>query len=98
MAPGWTRSNWSAAQRDVPKPFHQPPFGNLQQARGAETGDWIGHPHGLTLKNPARHRNSKRRISQVPDFHKSLPHAGPYGGNCEGPVVDLTYLLVYRQV
>lgn len=31
---------------------------NLKQARGTKTGDWIGCLHRLTLKNPARHRDS----------------------------------------
>jgi hypothetical protein len=31
----------------------------------------------LTLKNPACHRNPQCRITQMPDFHKIAPHAGP---------------------
>jgi hypothetical protein len=43
----------------------------------------------LTLKNPARHRNPQCRISQMPDFHKIAPHAGPLPGrDYEGPVVN----------
>ena len=46
---------------------------NLKQSGGTKTGDWIGYLHWLTLKNPARHRNPQCRITQMPDFHKSLP-------------------------
>jgi hypothetical protein len=42
----------------------------------------------LTLKNPARHRNPQCRITQMPDFHKIAPHAGPTGRDYEGPVVN----------
>jgi hypothetical protein len=52
----------------------------LQQARGTETGDRIGYLHWLPLKNPACHRNPQRRITQMPDFHKSLPTPDPYWG------------------
>jgi hypothetical protein len=61
----------------------------LQQARGAKTGDRIGYLHWLTLKNPARHRNPQCRITQMPDFHKSLPTPDPVQGrDYEGPVVN----------
>jgi|GEM_PF-4087175 len=60
----------------------------LQQARVTKTGDRIGYPHWLTLKNPARHRNPQCRITQMPEFHTIAPHAGPYTGrDYEGPVV-----------
>jgi len=60
----------------------------LQQARATETGYGISYLHWLTLKNPARHRNPQCRITQMPDFHKIAPHAGPTGRDYEGPVVN----------
>src|SRR5271157_539818 len=45
----------------------------LQQARGTKTGDRIGYPDWLPLKNPACHRNPQCRVCQMPDFHSSLP-------------------------
>jgi hypothetical protein len=78
------RSSRSDAQRGASTLFYQ-----LQQARGTETGDRIAYWHWLTLKNPARHRNSQRRICQMPDFHKSLPTPDPCSGrDYEGPVVN----------
>jgi hypothetical protein len=50
------------------------------QARNTETGNRITYRCGLTLKHPARHRNSQRRIAQMPKFHKSLPHARTFWG------------------
>jgi hypothetical protein len=67
------------------------PFTNhyLQQARGTETGDRIGYPHWLTLENPACHRNPQCRVTQMPEFHKSLPTPDRnWRENYEGPVVN----------
>ena len=66
-----------------------PLFQSLQQARASKTGYRIANRRWLTLKNPARHRNSQCRISQMPDFHKSLPTPVPFlGRDYEGPVVS----------
>jgi hypothetical protein len=52
----------------------------LQQARSTKTGDRIGYLHWLPLEYPASHRYPQRCISQMPDFHKSLPTPGPLLG------------------
>src|SRR5260370_7584699 len=53
----------------------------LQQARGTKTGNRIGYRHCLTLKNPARHPNSQRRITQMPNFHTITPPNAPLPPN-----------------
>jgi hypothetical protein len=79
-----------------PKPFHQL---LLQQARSTETVDRIGYLHWLALKNPACHRNSQRRISQMPDFHRIAPHAGTFTGErLRRSRRELTLTPLYRQV
>jgi hypothetical protein len=52
----------------------------------------------LTLKHPARHRNSQCRITQMPEFHKSLPTSGPFGERRRRSRRALTLPLLYRQV
>ena len=65
----------------------------LQQARTTKTGDRIDYLHWLPLKNPASHRNPQRCISQMPDFHRSLPHDRTlyWERDYEGPVVISPY-------
>jgi hypothetical protein len=41
----------------------------LQQARGAETSDWISYRHGFPPEDPASHRKPQRRVAQMNDFH-----------------------------
>jgi hypothetical protein len=43
----------------------------------------------LTLENPACHRNPQCRVTQMPEFHKSLPTPDRnWRENYEGPVVN----------
>src|ERR1039457_331323 len=86
MGKGHGRAQIEATRNGArPCPLFQ---SSLQQARGTKTGDWIGYRRWLTLKNPARHRNSQCRVCQMPDFHKSLPTPDPFlGRDYEGPVV-----------
>jgi len=71
---------------------------SLQQARGTKTGDRIGYLHWLTSKNPARHRNPQRCITQMPDFHTIAPRDGPLtGGRLRRSRGEITLTLLYRQ-
>jgi hypothetical protein len=45
----------------------------LQQARGAETSDWISQRHRFSLKDPTSHRKPQRRVAQMNKFHILTP-------------------------